>query len=239
MSEPGLEKIKPYLNELKENFNQGITKSAEFRKAQLHNLIRGINEMRQKLTLAVYKDLGRTEFITEFSELNSAVDHAEINLANLDKWMKDDYFDAPLAFAPSSTRIKWEPLGVVLIFGSWNYPYYVNLKPLVQAIATGNCAVIKPSELSPASSQVIEELVNKYLDNRCYRVIQGGVPVSIEITKNPWDLICFTGSTDKGKLVAKAAADNLIPCILELGGKCPLIVSDTADADFAAFKCAS
>ena len=142
-------------------------------------------------------------------------------------------------FAPNTNRIKWAPLGVVLIFGSWNYPYYVTLKPLVQAIATGNCTIIKPSELSPVSSNLVQKLVEEYLDPRCFRVIQGGVDVSIEITKHPFDLICFTGSTEKGKLVAKAAAEHLIPCILELGGKCPLIVSENADADFAAFKCAA
>lgn len=123
-----------------------------------------------------------------------------------------------------------------MIMGSWNYPYYVCLKPLVQAIASGNCAVIKPSELSPASTEVIVKLVDKYLDPRCYRVIPGGVDVSIDITKHKFDLFCFTGSGEKGKLVAKAAADNLIPCILELGGKCPLIVDIGSDVDFAAFK---
>jgi aldehyde dehydrogenase (NAD+) len=98
--------------------------------------------------------------------------------------------------------------------------------------------VIKPSELSPATSAAIQKLVENYLDPRCYRVIQGGVDVAIEITKHRWDLICFTGSSTTGKLVAKAAAENLVPCILELGGKCPVIVDQEADVDFAAFKIA-
>lgn len=85
--------------------------------------------------------------------------------------------------------------------------------------------VVKPSELAPASSTAIKNLVEKYLDNRFYRVIEGDVSVAIEITKQPWDLICFTGSTEKGKLIMKAASENLVPCVLELGGKCPLIVS--------------
>lgn len=150
--------------------------------------------------------------------------------------MKDEHFDPHLIFAPSQTYIKYEPLGVALIFGSWNYPYFVNIKPLIQAIATGNSAMIKPSEMSPATSEAIKNLVDKYLDPRFYRVILGGVDLSIEITKHKWDLICFTGSTEKGKLVAKAAAENLIPCILELGGKCPMIVDESANADHAAFK---
>jgi aldehyde dehydrogenase (NAD+) len=85
--------------------------------------------------------------------------------------------------------------------GSWNYPYYVTLKPLAQAIATGNCAILKPSELAPESSKLMTKLIDTYLDKRFYRVLEGDVTVSIAITKHPFDLICFTGSTDKGKLV--------------------------------------
>lgn len=141
--------------------------------------------------------------------------------------------------APSRTRIVWEPLGVVLVFGSWNFPYFVNLKPMINAIAAGNAVVVKPSELAPGSSKAIKNLVEKYLDNRFYRVIEGDVSVAIEITKHPWDLICFTGSTEKGRLVMKAASENLIPCVLELGGKCPVIVSENSNVDYAAFKIAS
>lgn len=150
--------------------------------------------------------------------------------------MKDDIRDTPLMLAPAKTMVKYEPLGVVLIFGSWNYPYVVNLKPLCQAITTGNCAVIKPSEMAPASSTAIKQLVERYLDQECFSVIEGGPEVAAKISGYPWDLICFTGSTMKGKLVAEAAAKNLVPCILELGGKCPVVVDETADLDFAASK---
>ena len=121
--------------------------------------------------------------------------------------------------------------------GSWNYPYVVVFKPLVQAITAGNCTISKCSELAPESAKVCEMIINKYLDPKCHRCINGGVDVSIEITKHAFDLICYTGSTEKGKLVAKAAADNLIPVVLELGGKCPMIVAESADVDYAAFKC--
>lgn len=140
--------------------------------------------------------------------------------------------------APAKTRIKYEPLGVVLIFGSWNYPYVVNIKPLCAAITSGNCAVVKPSEMAPFSSKVIKDLVEKYLDKDCYAVIEGGMEVAIKISQYPWDLICFTGSTQKGKLVAESAAKNLIPCIMELGGKCPAVIDTTANIDFAAQKIA-
>jgi aldehyde dehydrogenase (NAD+) len=152
--------------------------------------------------------------------------------------MRDEMRDTPLMLAPAKTMVRYEPLGVALIFGSWNYPYVVNLKPLCQAITSGNCAVIKPSEMSPASSTVIRKLVEKYLDKDCFAVIEGGVEIAAKICHYPWDLICFTGSTMKGKLVAEAAGKNLIPCILELGGKCPSVVDTSADINFAANKVA-
>lgn len=109
--------------------------------------------------------------------------------------MKDDERDTPLMFAPARTYVKYEPLGVALIFGSWNYPFVVTLKPLCQAITTGNCAVIKPSEMAPASSAIVKKLVDKYLDTTCIQVIEGGPEVAAKISNYPWDLICFTGST--------------------------------------------
>ena len=132
--------------------------------------------------------------------------------------------------------MQYEPLGVVLVFGSWNYPYVVTLKPLAGAIAAGNCAIVKPSEMSPNSSAALFKLINTYLDKDAYAVIEGGTDVAIEITKQKFDMICFTGSTIKGKLVAEAAAKNMVPCLMELGGKCPIVVEDSADLDFAASK---
>lgn len=150
--------------------------------------------------------------------------------------MKEECLDTPLRLAPGCTKVRYEPLGVVLVFGSWNYPYIVTLKPLCQAITSGNCVVIKPSEMGPYSSSAIKALIDNFLDKDCFAVIEGGIDVAIEITKQPWDLICFTGSTQKGKLVAEAAAKNLVPCILELGGKCPVIVDISANIDLAARK---
>lgn len=120
--------------------------------------------------------------------------------------------------------------------GSWNFPYFVTLKPLAMAIMTGNCAIIKPSELGPCSAKVIETIVTKYLDQSCYRIIQGGTDVSIKLTQSKFDMICFTGSTEKGVLVSRAAAANLVPCILELGGKCPFVLDHSTDINLAAIK---
>jgi len=150
-----MDKIAPTLKELKTNFNKGISKDVSFRKAQLHALAKGVSDMASELKAGCMKDLGRCEFFTEIGEMSGIIDHCHHNLEHLDDFVKDVYFDPPLLLAPNSTRIKYEPLGVVLIFGSWNYPYYVTLKPLVQAIASGNCAIIKPSEMSPESSAVV------------------------------------------------------------------------------------
>jgi aldehyde dehydrogenase (NAD+) len=122
--------------------------------------------------------------------------------------------------------------------GSWNFPYFVCLKPLATCITSGNCAIIKASELGPCASKCIQILVEKYLDNRCFRVVSGESDVAIKLTNSRFDLMCFTGSTEKGKLVAKAAAANLVPCILELGGKCPVVLDESTNYSFAAMKIA-
>ena len=192
--------------------------------------------MKKDLEQAVQVDLGRCREFTELSEIYACIDICDYYINNLDDLSSDTPVDPPIIFSPCTTYVRKEPLGVALIMGSWNFPYFVTLKPLACAIAAGNCAIVKPSELGPTSAELIQSLVKKYLDNRCFRVMLGGAETCIELTKSKFDVICFTGSTEKGRLVAKAAGENLVPCILELGGKCPFIVDSTADLDFAAHK---
>lgn len=175
---------------------------------------------------------------TELSEICTLIEFTNHHLDHIDEYVKDVYTDPSLAWAPAVSKIRYEPLGVACIMGSWNFPYFVCLKPLVTCIASGNCAIIKPSELGPCTSKCIKILVEKYLDNRCFRVIEGESDVAIKLTSSKFDLICFTGSTEKGRLVAKSAAANLVPCILELGGKCPVVCDESTDLNFAAFKIA-
>ena len=151
--------------------------------------------------------------------------------------MQDVHDDPSILFAPCSSFVRYEPLGVVLVMGSWNFPYFVTLKPLAMAIAAGNCVMVKPSELAPKSAEVMQTLIEKYMDKNCFKVIQGDKDVCIELTNQKFDLVCFTGSPEKGKLVAQATAKNLVPVILELGGKCPLIMDKSANFDYAANKC--
>lgn len=125
------EKIKPTLDELQKNFRQGYTRPLSWRKNQLRALLKGMDEMKSELEDAVRKDLGRCQFFTEIGEVLGIQGYCHYFLEHMDDFSKDDYFDPPLLLAPNSNYIRWEPLGVALIFGSWNYPYYVNLKPLV------------------------------------------------------------------------------------------------------------
>ena len=143
-----------------------------------------------------------------------------------------------MLLGPATSKVIYEPLGVVCIMGSWNFPFYTTLAPLIYAIASGNTAVIKPSELAPHSLRALMLMINRYLDSDAYICIEGQVQVAIQLAKTKFDCICFTGSTEKGKLVAEAAAKNLVPCLLELGGKSPVVVDKDADIDLAAKKVA-
>lgn len=192
--------------------------------------------MQQELSDAVKNDLGRSAFITWLAELNTLEHDIDHSLANLKKWMKEICVDTPMSIGPGKSKIVYEPLGVVLIMGSWNFPLITTLRPLINVISAGNCAVIKPSEISKHSSRKIKALIARYLDMNCYACIEGAVQVAIACSNKKFDSIVYTGSSEKGKLVAAAAGKNLVPCILELGGKSPLIVDDSADLEFAAKK---
>lgn len=187
---------------------------------------------------AVKKDLGREEFTTWFTELQQVEKEIEFNISNLKTWMQEISVDTPVLIGPAKSKIVYEPLGVVCIIGSWNYPIFTTLGPLVNAIAAGNCAVIKPSEIAPYTLLKLKSFVIRNLDMSSYVCIEGQIEVSKALTATKFDLICFTGSSEKGKLVAASAAQNLVPCILELGGKSPSIVDESADIAYAAKKIA-
>jgi aldehyde dehydrogenase (NAD+) len=148
--------------------------------------------------------------------------------------MQADCVDTPMLIGPGKSYIIREPLGVVAIIGSWNYPFVTTISPMANAIAAGNTVVLKPSELSPFSAKIIKTLMAMSIDSSCYQCVFGHVKVAIALTSSPVDKIIFTGSTEKGRLVAAAAAKNLVPCILELGGKSPMIVDKSANLEYAA-----
>uniref|UniRef100_H2SR52 Aldehyde dehydrogenase n=1 Tax=Takifugu rubripes TaxID=31033 RepID=H2SR52_TAKRU len=210
-------------------FQTGKTKPLEFRLQQLKNLLRFVTERRKDIAAAVKKDLGRSEHGTELFETMGL--EAEINLAvgKLAEWAAPRPVEKNLLTMSDEVYIQPEPLGVVLIIGAWNYPWAVTLQPLVGAIAAGNAAVIKPSEVSLHSSKVMEELLPLYLDKDLYPVVTGGVSETQELLKQRFDHIFYTGSSTVGKLVMEAAALHLTPVTLELGGKSPCYIDKDCD----------
>ena len=192
--------------------------------------------MKTEICEAVEKDLGRNEFQTWLMEVGLNIATAKHTIKNLKSWMKDEKLNSELLFAPCSTVVRYEPLGVAAIFGSWNFPISTTLKPLIDAIAAGNCCLLKPSEISEHTMVATKKLVDAYMDNDAIKCCIGPIDVAIAVNKLPLDLICFTGSTRVGKIIAATAAQNLTPCILELGGKCPMVVDVSADMGHAVAK---
>lgn len=171
--------------------------------------------------------------MTEVGVSRAEIDHA---LGNLDKWTKPHRIRVPFVAQPGRASIVHEPLGTVLVIAPWNYPITLVVGPLVGALAAGNTAVVKPSELAPASSALLAELLPRYVDG--VEVVEGAVETSTQLLALPFDHILFTGSTSVGRVVMKAAAENLVPVTLELGGKSPAVVTASADLEVAATRIA-
>ena len=192
-----------------------------------------MTEMKDEFLNAINSDLGKCANASG-TEIALTVAAAQHDLKHLSTYMKDIHEETELLLAPATTMIRYEPFGVVAIFSAWNYPIMTALKPLVQCITTGNCAIVKPSEIAAATSSAIKKFIDRYLDPDCIRCIEGGIDVAVKLNEQKLDLICFTGSTYVGKIIAGVAAKNLTPCILELGGKCPTIIHPTCDLEFVA-----
>jgi acyl-CoA reductase-like NAD-dependent aldehyde dehydrogenase len=203
-------------------FATGQTKEIDFRLSQLKKLKQAVQNYQQQIVNAVKADLNRPEFEAYF-EIGAV---AEINYAlkNLTSWVKPRKIATGVENFPGNASVIPEPLGVVLIIGPWNYPFQLMISPLVGAIAAGNCAILKPSELAPHTAQVITELIESTFDPAYIAVVNGGVETSQILLKEKFDHIFFTGGTKIGKIVMQAAAEYLTPVTLELGGKSPCIV---------------
>lgn len=209
------------------SFSSGKTRSYEWRKAQLTQLKNMMSENEEMLIQALRKDLGRSNFECVGLELVPIAMEVQHAIDNLRSWMKCDLVPVPVFMAPASCEIHHDAYGVCLVISAFNYPFELALGPLIGAIAAGNCTVIKPSELAPACEEVMKFLLEKYLDQDCFSVVCGGVDVTTQLLDQQWDKIFFTGSPRVGKIVMAAAAKNLTPVSLELGGKSPVIVDNT------------
>lgn len=217
-------------------FQTHKTKTLEFRLLQLTQLEKLLSENQSLICDALKADLGKPRFEAWTSEIGVTLEELRYTKKNLSSWMKDVKVKTPLHLLPGSSLIHYEPLGVVLILSPWNYPFQLAMAPLIGVLAAGNCAVIKPSELTPQTSKLIKTLIKKYFDSQVVSVVEGGIPETSALLKERFDHIFFTGSGGVGKIVMKAAAEYLTPVTLELGGKSPVIVSSKADIDVAAKK---
>lgn len=220
-------------------FLAGNTRPVSWRKEQLEALKAMFTEHHDELCDALWKDLRRNVIDADLMDVAYNVKEADYALKHLDTWMKAEHVHTPLVFEPGHVRIRRDPLGVTLIIGAWNEPFMLLFAPLVAAFAGGNTAVLKPSEMAAACSSIIARLVPPYFDTRAVAVVEGAVPETTALLAQKWDFIFFTGSPAIGKVVHQAAARNLTPCVLELGGKNPTVVHASANLKSAARRIAN
>ncbi|ORV88547.1 aldehyde dehydrogenase family protein [Mycolicibacterium iranicum] len=223
---------------LRQTFATGRTRPVEWRREQLHALERLMSENEAAVTDALEKDLGRSPFEAWLADIASTTGEAAYAAKNVGKWMKRRHRLLEMSQLPGRGWVEYEPYGTVLIIGAWNFPFALTLGPAVGAIAAGNTMVLKPSEVAPASSALMAELVPRYLDNDAIAVIEGDGAVSQELIAQGFDHLLFTGGTEVGRRVYEGAAPHLTPVTLELGGKSPVIVSADADIEVAAKRIA-
>ncbi|MBS1607992.1 MAG: aldehyde dehydrogenase [Bacteroidetes bacterium] len=225
-----------HLATMRDYFESGATRSYAFRKEQLKKLKQALLNHEQDIYDALYADLKKSKEESYASELGLLLAEINVTLRNLRRWMQPQSAGTDLVNLPSKSKIYRDPLGVVLIISPWNYPLQLSLIPLVGAIAGGNCAVIKPSELAPATSTLIEKIITEIFPREYVEVVNGEGAVIIPEMMNTFrfDHVFYTGSIPVGKNIYQLAAKQLIPVTLELGGKSPTIVEADADLNVAA-----
>lgn len=223
---------------LRSTYATGRTRDIEWRRRQLRALEKLVVDNEAAIAEALSSDLGRKPFEAWLADIAGTAAEARDAAKNVGKWAKRKHRRLELSQLPARGWIEYEPYGTVLIIGAWNFPFALTLGPAVGAIAAGNTVVLKPSELAPASSALMAELVARYLDPAAIVVIEGDGAVSQELIGQGFDRLCFTGGTEIGRKVYQSAAAHLTPVTLELGGKSPVIVAADADIDVAAKRIA-
>jgi aldehyde dehydrogenase (NAD+) len=226
------------LAQVRSVFNSGRTRSVQWREEQLRAIERMCEEREGEISDALTQDLGRSTFEAWLGDIASTKAEAVFARKNFRKWMKPRRQSLPLAQMPGRAWVQYDPLGVVLVIGPWNYPFFLCMSPVVAAIAAGNAVVLKPSELAPATSALMARLVPLYLDTEAVRVVEGAADVTQDLMSQGFDHALFTGGTEIGRKIMAAAAPTLTPVTLELGGKSPVLVLADADLDVTARRIA-
>jgi aldehyde dehydrogenase (NAD+) len=219
-------------------FQSGATRSLKWREKQLIALRAMMEDHSEDFYDALWTDLRRNRIDSDWTDVKYITSEVNHVLAHLRRWMRPLRVSTPVVLTPSHAQVRFDPLGVGLIIGTWNYPVMLTLSPLIAAISGGNAAVIKPSEMAAATADVIARRLPEYLDHGAFSVVLGAVPETTALLKQQWDHIFFTGGTTVAKIFMTAASKTLTPIVLELGGKNPTIVHSSADLRVASRRIA-
>ncbi|KAK9999964.1 hypothetical protein SO802_019567 [Lithocarpus litseifolius] len=218
------------LEDMREYYRHGKTKEASWRKSQLKGLLTLLKEKEGDIFKALKQDLGKHHVESFRDEIGTLTKTVNMALESLKDWMSSKTAKLPRIALLTSAEIVPEPLGLVLIISSWNFPFGLSLEPMIGALAAGNTVVLKPSELAPACASLLANAISTYLDNKAVKVIHGGPSVGEQLLQQRWDKIFFTGSAHVGRIVMSAAVKHLTPVTLELGGKCPAVLDSLSSS---------
>ncbi|MFB9582598.1 aldehyde dehydrogenase family protein [Streptomyces goshikiensis] len=224
---------------LRATFATGRTKPLAWRREQLEALRTLLTERGDELAAALHADLGKGAKEAYRTEIDFTVREIDHTLQHLAQWLRPQPVPVPERLSPASAHTVQDPLGVVLVIAPWNYPVQLLLAPVVGALAAGNCVVAKPSELAPATSRAVAGLLPRYLDRDAVAVVEGAVPETTDLLAQRFDHIFYTGNGQVGRIVMRAAAENLTPVTLELGGKSPVFVDRGTDLGTVAARLAA
>lgn len=228
------ENIPKIISSQKAFFDTGRTLDVPKRIEKLKALKRLIEAREKYISEALFQDFKKPEFETFVTETFIILSELKFIIKNLEKWAKPEKVKSSWINFPSSDFIYQQPYGNVLVLAPWNYPFQLSVSPVIGALAAGNTVVLKPSEYSPHTSKVIEDIFKEIYPPEVVSVVQGGVSASEKLLEQKWDYVFFTGSVPVGRIVAKAIAPHLTPATLELGGKNPCIIHDSAKIELAA-----
>ncbi|CAG8566628.1 1136_t:CDS:2 [Dentiscutata heterogama] len=229
-----IDELPQIVQELRKSFRSNLTEPLSYRKKQLRNFYRMIDENEQAIYDALYKDLHKQKHEAFVGEIGWVKQETLDTISNLKSWAEPDYVKVNVGHMLNKCHVRKEPVGIVLIIGTWNYPINLLFMPFIGAIAAGCTVILKPSELSAHTATLISELFPKYLDPNAYRIVSGGVVETTALLKHRFDHIFYTGSGKVGKIIMSAAAEHLTPVTLELGGKSPAIISNDVDIPISA-----
>lgn len=219
-------------------FQTQSTKDIKFRKKYLKALKKSIKKHESDILDALKSDLGKNKVEAYATEVGFVMKELSYIIKELKNWAKTKSVTTPMMQFPAKSFIKYEPYGTVLIIGPFNYPFQLVMSPLIGALAAGNCAVVKPSEMTPQTSMVVQEILEEVFPPDYVKVVQGEKEVTSQLLDERFDYIFFTGSTKVGQIVYEKASKHLTPVTLELGGKSPVIIDDTSNLKVAAERIA-